>query len=929
MFPADNPTPHKLAFQSLPKNMSSLETWTFSVTNYLIWIILVPSIHAELGTAAIFVWLPAVVVGILVNYQVKNLARKFLDVSGGTPNYISRLWADYPIIARYAGIGYLITWLSVVCLNSVVLTDMIKSNLDILGITCPEQIFKLGFTLLPFIIAFSGSRALGILHLLFSFPALILVLLFCFQGLTFLAFSTDSPGFFPHHWTSLSFMDWAKRFFYLSYTAFSCETVSSFIAESRHPQKSLKFLDIAAWLMLPIFIGGSWVIIRLSSIDWNIGNSAYLNFVVASKYFWGDFAPIIITFLLVSGCLLSSATAISNCPRIIYQLSLDKHLAPVFSLISSRGVFGSSLLLSLGIVSIYFFCSFSQIVLFTNVGWFLTFMLMHLGIMRKRNQQHKLWKRISLGLFIFEAVILVVNAYDWGWQNFLIGFLSPFAILLIDALVRYCPLPIFRSSWWIRLYQTQRRTTVKDPLIIQVGTLIFLLCGAVLLGCLFIWQLNLNFITNSQNLVVILLITVAFVGVAIACWTSLPQVLALTEARESAEHLFTVAQDAILVVDEQGIIRQANPATESFFDLHPSKLLGHHLQEWLPKLTQYPEKWHKRGEHTLHDQHKIRTLEVSISDRPHQDFQEYVVIVHDISQRKQAEEILQQSEAQLRQEAQQLAAQLVQSEKMSSLGQLVAGVAHEINNPVNFIYGNITPANQYIQDLIKLIELYQQHYPEPVPEIAIEISDMDLEFVIIDLPKLLNSMEFGSRRIKEIVLSLRNFSRLDEAEMKVVDIHDGIDSTLMILQSRLKASSERSAIEIIQKYTQLPQVECYAGQLNQVFMNILANAIDALEESLTNGSITNNSKIEIHTELSQDDKVIIRILDNGIGIPEDIQKHLFEPFFTTKPIGKGTGLGLSISYQIITEKHNGDLQCISTQGLGTEFIITIPLKQIK
>ena len=416
-------------------------------------------------------------------------------------------------------------------------------------------------------------------------------------------------------------------------------------------------------------------------------------------------------------------------------------------------------------------------------------------------------------------------------------------------------------------------------------------------------------------------------GVAIACWTSLPQVIALTEARESAEHLFTVAQDAILVLDEQGIIRQANPATESFFGVQPSQLLGHHLQQWLPELTKYPESWDKRGEHTLYHNQKIRTLEVSISDRPHQDFQEYVIIVHDITQRKQAEEILRQSEAQLRQEAQQLAAQLVQSEKMSSLGQLVAGVAHEINNPVSFIYGNLTPANQYIQDLIKLIQLYQQHYPKPVPEIATEIVDMDLEFVITDLPKLLNSMEFGAERIKDIVLSLRNFSRLDEAEMKAVNIHEGIDSALMILRGRLKALPERPAIEVIQKYSQLPKVECYAGQLNQVFMNILANAIDVLEESLINGSITDNAKIEIYTEITKDQQVIIRIQDNGVGIPENIQKRLFEPFFTTKPVGKGTGLGLSISYKIITEKHHGSLQCISTRGLGTEFIIRIPLKQ--
>ncbi len=927
MTSSQSPIPHQQPFQSLPRNMSTLETWTFSVTNYLIWITLVPTIHAELGTAAIFVWVPGVIVGIFINYQVKHLGKNLLNVSGGTPNYIARLWTDYPIIGRYAAIGYLITWISVVSLNAVLMTDMIKANLDVLGIAFPEQIFKIGFTLLPFIIAFSGSRTLNILHLLFSFPALILLLLFCFQGLGFLAFSPESPGFFPQHWTSLSFIDWAKWFFFISYVTYSCETVSSFVADSQHPQKTLNFLDIAAWLMLPIFIGGSWVIMRLSTIE-GLNDITYLNFVVASVSFWGDFAPIIITFLLASSSLLSSVTAVSNCPRIIYQLSLDKHLAPVFSLISSRGVFGSSLVLSVCISIVYFLWgNVSQIILIGNVTWFISFMVMHLGLSRKRHQPNIWLRKLSLGLFILETIILFISAYAWGWENFTLGFLSPFVVLIIDALVRYFPLPIFRSPWWIKLYKSQLQTSVKNPLVIQVGILVFLLCSAVLAGCLFVWELNVGLMTITRNLVVILLVTIAFVGVAIACWTSLPQVIALTEARESAKHLFTVAQDAILVVDEQGIIQQANPATESFFGCQPSELLGNHLQQWLPELTKYPEQWHQRGEHTLPDNYKIRTLEVSISDRNHQDFHEYVVIIHDITQRKQAEEILRQSEAKLRQEAQQLAAQLVQSEKMSSLGQLVAGVAHEINNPVSFIYGNLTPANQYTQDLIKLIQLYQQHYPKPVPEIITEIAEIDLDFIIADLPKSLNSMEFGAKRIKDIVLSLRNFSRLDEAEMKAVNIHEGIDGALMILQNRLKASPERPTIEVIQKYGKLPKIECYAGQLNQVFMNILANAIDALEESLITGKITGNAKIEIHTEISKDQQIIIRIQDNGIGIPEDIQKRLFEPFFTTKPVGKGTGLGLSISYQIITEKHHGSLQCISAPGTGTEFIMTIPSNQ--
>jgi two-component system, NtrC family, sensor kinase len=269
--------------------------------------------------------------------------------------------------------------------------------------------------------------------------------------------------------------------------------------------------------------------------------------------------------------------------------------------------------------------------------------------------------------------------------------------------------------------------------------------------------------------------------------------------------------------------------------------------------------------------------------------------------------------------------QLIQSEKMSSLGQLVAGVAHEINNPVNFIHGNLTPAREYTKDLLNLIEIYQKHYPQPVTEIVEMLEEIDFNFLVEDLPKLLTSMKVGTQRIREIVLSLRSFSRLDEAEFKEADIHDGIDSTLMILQHRLKGRECFSGVEVIKEYNKLPPVECYPGQLNQVFMNIIVNAIDVLEEKCNSSSVT--PQIYILTKLIDDNQVEISIKDNAGGIPEVVRQRLFDPFFTTKPVGKGTGMGLSISYQIITERHHGKLICISTEGVGSEFIIQIPIWQ--
>lgn len=285
---------------------------------------------------------------------------------------------------------------------------------------------------------------------------------------------------------------------------------------------------------------------------------------------------------------------------------------------------------------------------------------------------------------------------------------------------------------------------------------------------------------------------------------------------------------------------------------------------------------------------------------------------------------------QLLEELHRTQTQMVQSEKMSSLGQLVAGVAHEINNPVNFIHGNLEHLNTYTQDLIRLVQAYEKVIPDPPAALQETLEEIDLAFLAEDLQKILKSMRIGTGRIREIVLSLRNFSRLNEAEFKPADIHEGIDNTLLILQHRLKSKAERPEIQVIKEYGDLPMVECYPGQLNQVFMNLITNSIDALEEANQTRSFQEISEhpnvIQIKTQLSDPDWATILISDNGTGIPESVRSRLFDPFFTTKPVGKGTGLGLSISYQIVVDKHKGEMYCESTPGQGTTFVIRIPVR---
>ncbi|MCJ8283637.1 MAG: hybrid sensor histidine kinase/response regulator [Rivularia sp. ALOHA_DT_140] len=301
-------------------------------------------------------------------------------------------------------------------------------------------------------------------------------------------------------------------------------------------------------------------------------------------------------------------------------------------------------------------------------------------------------------------------------------------------------------------------------------------------------------------------------------------------------------------------------------------------------------------------------------------YRDFTIIEEQSTQLAQALETLQNTQH-----------QLVQSEKMSALGNLMAGVAHEINNPIGFVTGNLNMAREYVNDLFKIIELYQKYYPNPEPEIEEEIEEIDLEYLRDDLPKLFNSLKIGSERIRNISTSLRSFSRADNEQKIPFNIHEGIDSTILILKHRLKASESHPAIKITKNYDNLPLINCHSGQLNQVFMNLFANAIDALEESNIGKTFTeieeNYNEIQVSTILVEDKKsVIIKISDNGSGIPEKIQQRIFDNLFTTKTVNKGTGLGLSIARQIIVEKHNGSLNFNSELGKGTEFIIEIPIQ---
>ena len=421
--------------------------------------------------------------------------------------------------------------------------------------------------------------------------------------------------------------------------------------------------------------------------------------------------------------------------------------------------------------------------------------------------------------------------------------------------------------------------------------------------------------------------------------------------------------DGILVLDAIGNIIICNQKFVDIWRIPDRIFTSHHdvdiLKYVVAKITS-AKHLYNFGKELGNDQNSFEIVELDDGrtlecySQPQNILNSYagrVWSLRDITKRLAAESLIRASEEKYRLQAEQLEqalqelkstqSQLIQAEKMSGLGQLVAGIAHEINNPVNFIYGNLSYADTYTKELLELVEVYRTHYPNPVEAVQQKLEESDIDFLAKDFVKLVGSIRLGAERIQKIVQSLNNFSRSDEAGCKYVDIHEGIDSTLMILQNRLKSNSNRPEIEIEKVYGDLPQVECHAGQLNQVFMNLLTNAIDVLEEeALTNGTwqLVNDqpqwirkdgkvSKILIQTEVTTGDRLIVRIADTGKGIPQELHHRLFDLFFTTKPVGKGTGLGLSIAYQIITENHGGKLSFTSEVDKGTEFTIEIPLKQ--
>lgn len=635
----------------LPRTLSYLETWGFGLTGHVGWIGTAPIIHAALGSKAILVWFVGTIVSFLLNLQVQSLGRRWPDVAGGTPNYTTRLLKNFPGLGRYVALGYFFSWAAAPALYAIILTDLIKVNFETLGLSCPETLLKVVFTAIPFIVAFSGSRALALLHLFFVFPAILLLLLFSIQGVLWLGFSTASFKLIPTSTHTLSFEEWAKWFFLASYSIYACETTSSFVADSHHPYKTLKFLTVAAWLIPPVFLGGSWVLM-CSTPNPTIGDDTFLNLVAASKPFWGEYAPFLVTLLITVSCLLSSATAVSNSPRILYQLALDRQLSPIFALVSHQGVLAPAILVTF-IISLL--ClnlgNVSQLVTVAGTCYLMSIMGLHLGLWLCRGEPQVLWPWWSLSFFFLETVVLIVGGLAWNWRDFSVGLLLPIVLMIGDVALsrlRFAPL---HPEWWTQRYYTRSSKNNSDFVVLQVIVLVSLICITTTSSWV-IRDLLDRVSTNPQNsLLAILLVTLSFIGVAIACWTTLPQIVAIDEARKQARNLFITTldtvPDTVLVLDENGTICQTNTAAEELFQTSVEQLLGKKLNKILKYYRGKPKQWSIRSEQTLRVNQCLLIVESTISQPFNSQVREYVVIVRDITKRKLVEEELIQYRYQL------------------------------------------------------------------------------------------------------------------------------------------------------------------------------------------------------------------------------------------------------------------------------------------
>jgi PAS domain S-box-containing protein len=973
----------------LPRNLSVLETWGFGLTGHVGWIGTAPVIHAALGAKAIFVWLPGVIVAMMLNLQVQQLGKHWSNISGGTPNYAAQLLKAFPNLGRYVAIAYFFSWAAAPAIYAIILTELIRVNLAPLGIACPETILRIGFSAIAFIVAFSGSRALAILHLVFVVPAITFVITFCLQGLGWVALSHTEVVVTNN---TLSFSEWAKWFFIATYSVYACETTSSFVADSQRPARTLQFLTVAAWLIPVVFLGGSWVLLALAPSS--VSSDAFLSLVNASQHFWGSYASFVVTLLISFSCLLSCATAVANSPRILYQLALDKKLSPVFAVVSPQGVLEPALIFTFLVSCLCLvWGDVAQIVTVAGTAYLVSIMGLHLGLWLRRDAPEVRWGVWSLVFLLVETMVLVMGGLAWGWQNLLGGLAIPVVILVVDGAVRKISFAPFHPQWWLKRYQSIQ-SNFKDVVVDQVIILILLVCSATTIGWAIGGNLSRNLDRSHANLLVILLVTLSFIAIAIACWTTLPQIAAIEAARKQAKDLFSAAldtvPDTILVLKADGIIRQVNPPGAEIFDTNIQDLIGKPLHLFLPNLVGQPSQWANSSEQIIEVRQQTRILEVSISHPSPQRFPEYVAILRDITERKQAEISLRSSLATNRALLNALPDSIFRINAEGIVTSYIPkGDRLAVRNFLNKHISEILPANvipeamQCLQQALFSQELqifeYQMSVEQDLHDYEVRLvvsGENEVLAIVRDITErkqaeadmqvtLAKEKELSQLKSRFVTMTSHEFrtplttilssaeliekygfkwteekkgQHLSRIQSSVKHMTQLLNDVLLIGQAEVgKIDFNPHAIDLIQFCQDVVEEVQISTPTHKIAWNNESSCLNAcidekLLRQILSNLLTNAIKYSpqggvVHFELiCTPQTAIFRIQDSGIGIPISEQINLFDSFYRASNVGTISGTGLGLAIvKKSVDLHGGEIAVESEVGVGTTFTVTLPL----